>query len=356
MATMLTEAGERTAGKTARAVDIARTLGVSQAAVSYALRGLPGVSDSMRQTVLQTAKQLRVAIPEPKARRRSQSRLALGLILADIGNPFYSDLAAEVSAAARQDGYEVFVSHTGDDRRSVAQAIEALVSHGIAGVILTAAYIGDGTICASLRASNTPFVQVSRVSPVAGERFVGIDDEAAGRQLMDHVIKHGYLDIAVAAGPATSAASVARAKGFISAARESGIDLPRGRRFTTDLGADGGRKVAAELLRSPRLPQVVVCGTDAMALGLIDYLIEHGVEAPGEVAVTGFDGLRSVGTKQADLTSVVQPRVAMAREAVRMLHGTITGRPPGPRSVLCNHSLRIGRSCGCRAGGEPPRE
>jgi LacI family transcriptional regulator len=131
--------------------------------------------------------------------------------------------------------------------------------------------------------------------------------------------------------------------------------LPRGRRFTTNLSATGGARVAAALLRAGKLPQVVVCGSDAMALGVIDHLRDRGLEVPEDLAVTGFDGLRSVGTKAADLTSVVQPRVAMARAAVRMLHGAIAGHPPGPLSVLCPHSLRIGRSCGCAGSAKAER-
>ncbi|MDR1187362.1 MAG: LacI family transcriptional regulator [Bifidobacteriaceae bacterium] len=348
MAMMLTESSEHPSGAGRRAVDVARLLGVSQATVSYALRGLPGVSPKTRRLVIATAERMGIAIPALEAADQPVRRPALGLILADIGNPFYSDLAAEVSAAARRRGYDLFVSHTGDDPGVVANAVRALVDHGIEGVMLTAAHIGQGTAGAALRASGTPFVQISRGSRTAGDRFVGIDDEAAGKQLMRHVIHHGYRDIAVAAGPASSAASAARAKGFVSALRESGINLPRGNRFTTDLSAAGGWKVAAELLNSKKLPEVVVCGTDAMAIGMMEYLRERGVEAPGEVALTGFDGLRSVGTHAAALTSVVQPRVTMAREAVRMLDGAITGRSTGPLTVVCAHSLRIGRSCGCR--------
>jgi LacI family transcriptional regulator len=338
----------------AKAADVARALGVSQATVSYALRGLPGVSSATRRLILETAARLGVALPaqepgsKPPAPVARAKRSALGLVLADLGNPFYSDLAVEVVASARQHGYDVFVSHTGDEPEAVADAVRALADHCVRGVLLTAANCANTAVFAELRASAMPSVQISRRVPGRGTRFVGIDDEAAARGLMVHVLRHGYRDIALAAGPPASPASAARARGFAAALREAGLRLPRGRCFTTELGAAGGWRIAEHLLRAPRLPEVIVCGTDAMALGAIDWFRERGLRVPGDIALTGFDGLESVGTRAASLTSVVQPRAAMAREAVALLLSALGGSSTGPRTVLCPHSLRIGASCGCR--------
>ncbi|MGC3956145.1 MAG: LacI family DNA-binding transcriptional regulator [Propionicimonas sp.] len=327
------------------AAALARLLGVSPAAVSYALHGRPGVSDELRRRILTAATEYGVPVPEDGSALDSA---VLGLILADVLNPFYSELAISVTDAARGQGYEVFLSNSRDEERSVAAAVEAMIQHEVDGVLITAIQSGDAGVFRPLRAARIPFVQISRRSIHADADFVGIDDRAAGREIMEHVVGDGHRRIAIVAGPVSSTASKARADGFRSTLQAHGLPLERHWNLTGGLNEADGARAAHYLLDQRALPQAIVCGTDAIALGVIGVLATKGLMVPEDVAVTGFDGLTTARTHLVDLTTIVQPRTHMAAEAIALVTERRHHAQLAPRAITCPHHLYIGRSCGCR--------
>ncbi|WP_175956349.1 LacI family DNA-binding transcriptional regulator [Schaalia sp. Marseille-Q2122] len=323
---------------------IAENLGISRAAVSYALNGREGVSLDLRRQILAEAQRLGLPI---RASRRAERPL-LGLVLADVGNQFYSELAVSASDAARKLGAEVLLSHTADEEEAIRSTVEVMLEHGVSGIILTVASAKDASLMPLLRAAGVPCVQVSRKSAHFNGYFVGIDDYHAGHEVMSHIISHGYEDICIAVGPLTSSSSALRAQGMIAAAREAGIVISRERILHTRLSADGGIAVADYLLRQgSRLPQAVVCGADVIALALISIFHDLGVQCPQDIAVTGYDGLLSSLSRIVGLTTVIQPRSEMAHTAVRMLLQNQHGVDHIGTDVICHHELFIGRTCGC---------
>lgn len=330
--------------------ELARLLGVSPAAVSYALHGRPGVSEQTRDRILTAAKKHHVRTPASTHTR--DERDVLGVILADVSNPFYSEFAISVTDVARDRGYEVFLSNSRDEREAVAAAVTTMIEHGVSGVLLTAIQSGDADVCRTLRAARIPFVQISRRMTHVDADFVGIDDRSAGTEIMNHILDHGYSDVAVVAGPASSTASSSRAGGFRDAMARRGIQLRREWNITGGLNEADGAGAARYLLDQPTLPEAVVCGTDAIALGLISALGTRGIRVPDDVAVTGFDGLTTARTHMADLTTVVQPRGRMAAEAIEMVTERRQRFNAPSHAVLCPHHIYIGKSCGCTARTE----
>ncbi|PFG39054.1 LacI family transcriptional regulator [Georgenia soli] len=332
-------------GRAVSAAGLARLLGVSSAAVSYALNGRRGVSDELRRRILDAAVEHGMDIPAAALRPATQP--VLGLVLADVGNPYYSEMAISVTDAARERGFEVFLSNSSDAPESVAAAVDAMIHHGVDGVLITALQAGNADVCRPLRAARIPFVQISRRMLSAEADFVGIDDLAAGAEVMDHVLDHGYTKVAVVGGPVSSSASAHRADGFRRALRVRGVDLPRAWNITGGLNEVDGARAARHLLDQPELPEVIVCGTDAIALGVIAVLAGRGLQVPDDIAVTGFDGLTTARTSLVDITTVVQPRPRMAAEAVRLLHERQRTPNAPAQSIVLPHGLYIGKSCGC---------
>jgi len=338
-------------GRPVSAAGLARKLGVSPAAVSYALNGRRGVSDELRRRILDAAAEHGMDVPA-QAHHDPAARPVLGLILADVRNPYYSEMAISVTDAARERGFEVFLSHSSDSPESVGASVEAMIHHRVDGVLLTAVEAGNAEICRPLRAARIPFAQISRRMRLVDADFVGIDDEAAGAEVMGHVLDHGYSKVAVVGGPGTSSASAHRADGFRRALRERGLDLPREWNITGGLNEVDGARAGRHLLDQVELPEVVVCGTDAIALGVISVLATRGLRVPDDVAVTGFDGLTTARTSLVDITTIVQPRPRMAAEAVRLLEERHR-KPNAPaQTVVLPHDLYIGKSCGCATGTE----
>lgn len=326
------------------ASEIAQALGVSRAAVSYALNGRPGVSEELRAKILGEAQRRGLEI-----RRFADSTDVplLGLILADVGNQFYSEFAVSASDAARRAGAELLLSHTADEKDSIRSAVRAMLSHGVSGIVLTVANAHDASLMPMLRAAGVSCVQVSRKSPHLRGAFVGMDDFLAGREVMSHLLEHGYRDLCIAVGPLSSSSSTLRAKGMLEAAHEAGVNIPKERIIRTRLSSEGGEAVARYLLAKGDLPEAICCGTDAIALALISELFDKGVKCPEQVAVTGYDGLVTSLSRIVGLTTIVQPRAAMAEAAISILLQTPTVSHSKVDDVICPHYLSIGRTCGC---------
>ncbi|WP_255949777.1 LacI family DNA-binding transcriptional regulator [Streptomyces odontomachi] len=335
------------------AADVARAVGVSPATVSYVLNGRDGVSQEMRERVLKTAQELG-HIPSARARRlREQRTRVIGLVLTDIANPFYTEIAAGTVDSARARGYEVFFAHTQENAETLDNVIDTMIARNVDGVVLTVLHPDDGEVIRRIRRAHIPFVQLSRRIPFLEADFVGIDDSAAAVELMHHVLDHGYEDVALVAGPRNSTASAARVDGFRAAARARRIPLPADRITSTYLSEAGGRRAASRLLDADPLPRAIVCGSDAIAAGVIGALALRGVRVPEDVAVTGFDGLFPEASPLAALTTVNQPRRDMAGVALDLLVHRIDGVGGAYQSLIQPHELRIGTTCGCPLRTEP---
>lgn len=329
------------------AADVARAAGVSPATVSYVMNGRSGVSEQMRERVLAIAEELGHTSSMRAAQLRSQRTRVIGLVLTDIANPFYTEVAAGAIDAARAQGYEVFLAHTQERSDTLAGVVDAMIARHVDGVVLTVLHPDDGDVIRRLRGAHIPFVQLSRRIHTLEADFVGIDDAAAATAIMDHVLDHGHTDVALIAGPPNSSASAARAQGFVTAAKARGVDLQGRRRISTYLSEDGGYRAVTRILADGAPPAALVCGSDAIALGAIGALGAHGLRVPDDVAVTGFDGLFPRLSPLAELTTVSQPRREMAQAALDMLIRRIDGSGKAPQDVIRPFELRIGTTCGC---------
>jgi LacI family transcriptional regulator len=339
------------------AADVARAAGVSSATVSYVLNGRPGVSDEMRERVLKVAVELGYDLAQHPARAKAERTRVLGLIHPDMSNPFYSDLSAGAVDAARAEGYEVFLAHTQENSETLASITSAMIARNVDGIIFTVLHPDDGERIRELRRASIPFIQVSRRIPNLRADWVGVDDVAGASDILRHVVDHGYRDIGVVTGPSNSSASAARAESFVATAREIGLPLPANRRFSAYLSEEGGRRLILRLIDEDNVPRALVCGSDAIASGVIGGLRANGYRVPEDVAVTGYDGVFPAASMLAELTTVGLPRKQMARIAVQQVIRRIEGVGGPVRDFLHPYRLRIGTSCGCCADGLvlPPR-
>lgn len=329
------------------AADVARAVGVSSATVSYVMNGRTGVSAQTRSRILEVAEELGHISTARASRLRSHQTRVIGLILTDIANPFYTEIAAGTIDAARGRGYEVFLAHTQEDPDTLRSVVQAMVARDVDGVVFTVLHPDDGAVIRAMRSAHIPLVQLSRRIERIDADFVGIDDRAAAAEMMEHVLGHGYRDIVTVVGPRTSSASAAREDGFVSASESHGVRGIVSHRISTYLSERAGYEVVEKLLAGKALPRAIVCGSDAIALGAISALRAHAIRVPDDVAVTGFDGLYPGASPLSELTTVSQPRCEMAEQAIDLLTHRIDGVGGSFQNVLRAHHLRVGTTCGC---------
>jgi LacI family transcriptional regulator len=326
--------------------DVARQAGVSVATVSYVLNGRAGVGAESKQRVLRAASDLGFR-PNRLARGlRGRRTRVLGLLLANVSNPFYPDIAAGIVAAAAAEGYQVFLGHTNDSSEVQQREVEAMLDHRCDGLIFTTITDDDRALLEELLASGVPCVQTVRHIPGLEADYVGIDNEAGGHEIARHLIDLGYRDIAVIAGPQNSSASRDRFAGVHRALREGGIELPEDRFAQSDLTREGGHQAACRFLGGRAHPEAIVCGNDMIALGAIDAVIDCDLGVPSDVAITGFDDMPFASSRLVQLTTIRQPPEEFGSVSVRLLLDRLENPSLLPRQIILPHSLVIRRSCG----------
>lgn len=330
------------------ASDIAQVLGVSKAAVSYALNGKPGISDETRRSIIELARAYGIEVPERATNMHTIPSL-VGLVLADLSNPFYQELGVAVAEVARSHNLNTLLAHTGDRPKDLLSTVQTMTQHGVNGIILTATQDGDASVARLLRNANLPYVQVSRKMPTVRAAFVGIDNKNAAKDMALHMVSHGYKKIALAIGPRRSSASNERHVGYLEGLIESGLSTPTEWIVRTDLGTGGGYNAAKHFRSLKRgLPEAILCGSDAIAFGIIEDFNAHGISVPNDVAVGGFDGVTPAVWPGFSLTTIVQPIRAMANQAVVQLENLMRNERVKQTDIVCPYELHIGNSCRCQ--------
>jgi LacI family transcriptional regulator len=334
--------------------DVARVAGVSSASVSYALTGAPGVSDELRERIRAIANELGYR-PSLVAQGLKTGRArSIGLLLADISNPFYTEIAASAVAAAGDEGYEVLISHVGlgqdtdgDDAGEreaarLAAVARAHIDRYTSGLMLTSLLATDRPLLDELRRTHVPVVQLYRRVPGEPSDWVGIDDHAAAEDVMIHLIATGRRHIAVFGGQRSSFASTARAAGFVDTLRAAGLQpVNPDQGIWGGISRRSGYERARELFAGDTPVDAVACGNDLIALGVLDACRDAGRAVPDDVAVTGIDDMSFASVGPLQLTTVSVPREQMGRRGVQLLLRRIEGDSGPPVEEVLPHRLRV---------------
>ena len=325
--------------------DVARRAGVSIATASYVMNERDGVGEQTRAHVLRIAKEVGFRPNRLASGLRTGQSRVLGLVLADITNPFYPDLAGAVIAAAAEAGYEVFLSHCGIDGSLNGDEVRALCDHQAAALIFTSLLVTDGPLIAEVVPAGVPVVQTIRRVPGLAADFVGIDDRAGAREAAMHLVEAGHREVALLTGPRGSSASAERTQGFLEVLIAAGLEPGPERivecRLTVGAGYEGAEKL---LGASGQAPGAILCGNDLIALGAIDALVDHGLAVPDDVSVVGYDDIWFASSRLVQLTTVRQSRDAIGRAAVALALDRLADGQVQPRNVILPHELVVRRT------------
>jgi LacI family transcriptional regulator len=331
-----------TGGKRPKLSDVARAAGVSAAAVSYALSGEPGVGPDVRARILTIAKELGYQ-PSRMARglRTGRSR-TIGLLLADITNPFYTDMAVGAVEAAEAAGYEVVVSHVGLGPERLTAAALTHIGGLTDGLLLTSLRSDDEAVVEELRQAGIPLIQLYRRVAGAPIDWVGIDDEQGGYDIAAHVLSTGRTKVAILGGLAGYSASAARVTGFRQALATSGLHAINEPDVHGGIDMDVASARAMDLLLAYPDVEAVLCGGDLIALSVLVACQQLGRSVPGDVAITGFNGelFATIGPMRISTVSV--PRQLIGAVGVQLLLRRVDGDDSPPVDQTLPYLLRPG--------------
>jgi DNA-binding LacI/PurR family transcriptional regulator len=311
--------------------DVAREAGVSKASVSAVLNEKPGVSASTRAHVLDVMARLNYR-PSALAsgRRASRGGRALGLVVKEIDNPYYGEIARAVLAEGRIHGYTVLVTSSEGDYQAEQEAIQLLCEQCVAGLIVTPTLDAraDLSHLFELKRRNFPLVLLEDVRGVRAS-LIDIENVEGSRLAVEHLLAQGHVRIVHFAGPEYSSHSRERIEGVYRAFSGSPLAFPDDAIIPTGAHLEDGYRAGlahfGERDAGDR-PTAVTCYNDLVALGLLRALAELDIAVPAQVSVVGFDDLQLLDYLPISLTSVHVPPAEMGRRATELLLRQIDAR------------------------------
>ncbi len=330
-------------------VDVAALAGVSAATVSRSLRGQGNVSPATRQRVLEAARELSYSASPHAAGLASGRTQAVGVVVPFVTRWFFASAVAGAHDVLAEAGYDVLLHHIGDAAARDRFFARMPLARRVDGVLTLAMPLSEEHTLA-LRALDMPLVTLGAAIP--GVSCVRIDDAAAARTAVHHLLHQGHRDIAMIAGTPDDlafrfASSAARFDGYRAALAAAGISgrpelLTAGR-----YGIEGGARAMAELMARPTLPTAVVAEYDELAIGALRTLRRASVPVPERISVVGVDDHEMASVL--DLTTVAQPVREQGATAARMLLELLErdeDSPVEPRDVVMPTRLVVRGSTG----------
>lgn len=300
--------------------DVAQLAGVSAGTVSNVLNHPDRVSRAKRELVEAAIEELGF-IPSGAARHlRQGSSRAIGLVVLDIANPFFTEAARAVEDTVARDGLAMMMGSTDGDPERERQILEMLISQQVQGIILTPSAHSMENL-EVVRQHGIPVVLLDSPTTRGPYASVGVDDVAGGRMAVGHLLASGHRSIAVISGPTEVRQAAARWEGAQQAVRAFGLDPEETlvHLSADSFSADGGAEAMSLLLESSTLPSATFALNDIMAIGAIRTLRARGMRIPQDMAVVGYDDIPIAAELVTPLTTVRQPMADLGRRAAELL-------------------------------------
>lgn len=332
--------------------DVAALAGVSSATAARALGGYGTVSPRTRDRVADAAHALGYRANGIARSMVTGQTSTLGLVVADIENPFFAAVTRGFSDIARSADYDVMVVNTDEDPARERAALGVLVGHRVDGVALSPASSREAGHLHMHVASGQPLVLLDRGVRGLRADVVGIDNRAAARRAVEHLVAAGHRRIAMLAGagsggrplpaegvPPALMTGLERIRGYRDALSTAGLDgLPDYLRVT-HFRSSAARAAIRELLALPVPPTAVFCSDSLLSLGVLAGAADSGAVIPVDLSLVAFDDADWMDVVTPAVTVMDQPAYDIGAAAADRLLRRVAGETARPRRVVLPTAL-----------------
>jgi LacI family transcriptional regulator len=300
--------------------DVAVRAGVSIGTVSNVLNRPDKVADATREQVLAAISELGFVRNSSAAQLRAGTSRSLGLIVLDMANPFFHDVAKGVEDVATELGYAVVLCNSDEQAMKEDRYLQVLEEQRVRGVLITPVEVSSERLDA-LRRRGTPTVLVDRHDPRVNCCSVAVDDVAGGELAGGHLVERGHSRIAFFSGPLSLRQCADRLAGLRNAVEAAGLS-PDDVIEVVELPALKARisyEAAREMFESHKDVTAAFCANDLLALGLLRASVSTGRKVPDDMAIMGYDDIEFAADAAVPLSSVRQPTLQIGRNAAQLL-------------------------------------
>ncbi len=298
--------------------EVARMAGVSPATVSRVMNGTAKVDEEKAQRVQKVIQETGFKPNEVARSLYKKSSKIIGLVVPNIENPFFNQMAKMIESEAYDNGYRVVLCNTNDNTEKERINIQMLTSMNADGIILMTS---DEEIQPEIEKCGIPVVILDRqITHSEGTVYIHGDHYQGGRIATEHLIQCGCTNIVNIKGPQIFSSGRARYRGYRDVCKKYMIEEQC---LECDYNFKDGLLVAEEILaRYPKVDGIIACN-DMVAISVYKVFSRAGISIPGQVQLLGFDNIELSYLMTPELTTIAQPSWEMGRKAMEMIIGDI---------------------------------
>jgi DNA-binding LacI/PurR family transcriptional regulator len=325
--------------------DVAKEAGVSIATVSNAINGKGKISKKRREEIFKIMERLQYQPSVIASALTGKKTYTLGLLIPDISNPFFAEIARAIEDQAHQHGYSVIICSTDNKDERVERYIALLEQKSVDGIIIGTG-IENLEIINQLQSRSTPLAMIAREAPALDVDTVVADDFVGGVLAAGHLASLGHKRLAILSENLKVSSSRERIRGFKQGLADAGVSFDDNNIVICEYKVEEGKRGALELLRRSggERPTAIFCCNDLLAIGALQAAKEIGVRVPEELSVVGFDNTILATVTDPPLTSVAQPMEHMGKLVFNLLLENLEKKEAIKQRVVLRPELVVRQS------------
>ena len=305
--------------------DVAKEANVSIATVSNVINKKGRIGEKTRKRVHEAMEKLNYEPNMLASALTGKQTKTIGLIIPDLANPFFSELARSIEDRAHELGYNIVICSTDYQEEKENKYISLLKQKRVDGFILASGFENLERV-QELMEEDIPVVIVARDYPNFSINTVALDDYIGGYQAANHLIQLGHKNIGFIALDVYS--NRERIRGFKDALKEHHIELRNDLHFIEDKKqslVQAGKTSAETYLQSAEIPTAIFACNDLLAIGAIQVIRDAGLNIPEDISIVGFDNTNIATIVDPPLTTMSQPIQRMGREVMDLIISIFKG-------------------------------
>lgn len=325
--------------------EIAETLGISITTVSKALKNYSDVSEKTRKAVIALAEELSYTPNSFAVNLRTKESKTIGLIIPEVVHHFFSNVINGIIAEAEKKGYLVIILQSNESLELEKKQVALLINKRVDGIIMSLSNESNNDFhIKEILRKEIPFVQFDKISKLIPSSKVIINDQKAAMEAVQHLIDKGCKKIAHIRGPENPQNAIDRFIGYKKALEKNGIPYDSKlvyscKNVTFEEGIEFAKQIVDE---HPDVDGIFVI-TDLVAVGVLAYFNEKGIQVPNQIAVIGFSNWFMSQVITPKLSTVDQPSFEMGEQAFKLLLEEMVARkefsPFTPRTIELETSI-----------------
>ncbi|WP_337099574.1 LacI family DNA-binding transcriptional regulator [Paenibacillus sp. YIM B09110] len=321
--------------------DVAKEAGVSIATVSLVINGKGKISKERREEIRGIMLRMGYKPSMIASALTGKKTYAIGLLVPDISNPFFAEIARAVEDEGQRHGYSVFICSTDNKDEKVGHYADLLQQKNVDGVIIGTG-IKELSVLEPLLNGGVPITFLARDFPSVEVPSVVVNDYEGGAAAAEHFIALGHRRLAVLAEQDSISSSRERVRGFRQAAEAASLSLDPA--LVLSSSVNEGKTKALELLQRHDRPTAIFCCNDLLAIGALRAAKEIGLRIPQDCSIIGFDDTVLASVTDPPLTTIAQPIEQMGQIAVQLLVRNIGRRGEHPERIVLRPELSVRHS------------